>query len=191
MIFIGVTGSIGSGKTYLSNYYSNIYHDPILNTDHYVKKLYKQKFIQKKILDAIPELETFNLNRLRKIIAHKPICLKIIEKIIHPYVKIAILRFQHRHSKAKLCFVELPLLFEAGYKHMFKYIVTVFTTPTKRLLRIKTRNNFEYKMYAQMEKRQISSYKKASNANCVIYNNGNKFELIMGLENLRKALIVN
>lgn len=190
MLFIGVTGAIGSGKTHITQYYHTVYHDKIFNADDYVKSLYKKKHIQSEICNAIPEIEIFSISKLRSAVASNPLYLKILEKIIHSHVKSAILKFKSKNSNSSgLCFVELPLLFEAGYKHIFDRIIAVFTTRSKRLLRIKKRKSFEYKMYQQMEKRQISPYKKAENADYIVYNSGSKLDLIFNLKKLRHVLL--
>ena len=99
MIKIGITGGIGSGKTFVAKQFAS----PIFNADREVKKIYKSTIFTKKICKAFKLKNKKNIkNKVKKIISKDQNCLKILEKIIHPIVRGKLKNFTKANKKKKI-----------------------------------------------------------------------------------------
>ena len=88
MILIGLTGIIGSGKTFALNFYKKKGYS-IFSADEEVKKILKTSIVKKKINKSFPEVfdrNKLNKNKLAQIVFSNKNKLKKIENIIHPIV---------------------------------------------------------------------------------------------------------
>ena len=123
MIKIGITGSISSGKTTASKILSRK-RGPLFSADKEVKKLYRNKNIQRLLV------KKFNIKRrsnvkvlLRKIILKNKASIKKLEKIIHPLVRKEMRNFSKNNKKEKTLFYEIPLLVENKLMNYFHVII--------------------------------------------------------------------
>ena len=83
MVIIGVTGSIGSGKTKVSNLFRK-YGFKVINVDKFYTRIYKEnKSLRNKIKN---EFGTANRAKLKKIVFKNPSKLKKLNKITHPII---------------------------------------------------------------------------------------------------------
>lgn len=120
MLIIGLTGSMGTGKSTLINRIHQNFHWPIWDADHEVQQLYDQPDVIHQISAAFPESLNGNnklsRSKLRKIISLNPAAVDILEDILHPLLA------QNRHcflmSMKRLSqlvvVLDIPLLFEKG-----------------------------------------------------------------------------
>ena len=117
MRIIGITGSIASGKTTVSNLMAGKKY-PLFSADKIVFNLYKKKnFV--KILN-----KKFKLNQKKNIKEQIKLVLKKnkknlhkLETIIHPLVRKEMKIFLKK--KDKFLFLEIPLLIESKLKKYF------------------------------------------------------------------------
>ena len=117
MLIIGLTGSIGMGKSALAGHL-RARGIPVLDADAEVHKLYSGA--------AVPLIEAAfpgttaegNVDRqmLSAALAKDPSSFKRLEAIVHPLVRAVERDFLHRAHKqgALLAVLEIPLLFETG-----------------------------------------------------------------------------
>ena len=101
MIKIGITGSLASGKTTVSEIISK-QRGSVFSADKTVKELYKKKVVKKKILKALNLSKSNNLKKVikDKISKNKEI-LKKLENILHPLVRKQMLIFFKRNKNKK------------------------------------------------------------------------------------------
>ena len=134
MIIIGITGSIGMGKTTISNML-RILKIPVFDSDKKVKE------ILEKNLDIIEEIskiwpETVSINQKQKKINKKILSniifesnkqRKKLERIIHPLVKKERKSFLKKYEKYFIVGLDIPLLYETGMDKGCNYIFLAHT----------------------------------------------------------------
>ena len=146
MIIIGITGSIGMGKTTISNML-RILKIPVFDSDKKVKE------ILEKNLDIIEEIstiwpETISINQKQKEINKEILSNKIfesnkerkkLESIIHPLVKKERKSFLKKYKKYFIVGLDIPLLYETGMDKGCDYI---FLAHAKKEIQKKNQDNF-------------------------------------------------
>ena len=174
-IKVGITGTIGSGKTTVTNYISQLY--PTISADDIVNDLYKSRdfiiLINKKILNI--DSDILDKNRLAQEIFSNQDSLKKINEIIHPKVKEKIIDWLA--SQGGLCFVEVPLLYEAKFEDLFDKVIVVISEKKDIVNRlIKNRGYSESEALARISS-QIPAKVKSDLADYVIYNDKSIIDL--------------
>ena len=153
MKIIGITGSIGSGKTTAAHLLAGKKY-PLFSADKVVSNLYRKKNF-KRIL-----IKRFKLNNKKKIKDQIKLILEKdennfykLESIIHPLVRKEMINFLKK--KNKIIFLEIPLLIENKLNKYFDKLIFIGATKKLRLKRyIKKRG--EKKTFDLLDKRQIS-----------------------------------
>ncbi|AHA27515.1 dephospho-CoA kinase [Candidatus Liberibacter americanus] len=177
MLVVGLTGSIGTGKTTIAEFLRNK-KIPVISSDNIVDKLYQYDAVEI-IRKIFPE--TIHNNRVDKPsllnkFKESPENLEIIENIIHPMVRSCEQKFLSEmfNRGEKIVFFETPLIFEKNKEHFFDLIVVVtcsFETKLNRVLSRKkyTEENFLFLLSKQMdEKEKIDRADYVINTECKI-----------------------
>ena len=167
MIIIGITGSIGMGKTTVSNML-RILKIPVFDSDRAVKEiLEKNDDIIEKISKIWPESVLFyqkqkkiNKNVLSNKIFESNNERKKLEKIIHPLVKKERTSFLKKSEKFFIVGLDIPLLYETGMDKECDYIFLVHTTKKNQKRRVLIRPNMTEKKFELINKSQWSFEKK-------------------------------
>ena len=168
MKIIGITGSIGSGKTTAAHLLAGKKY-PLFSADKVVSNLYRKKNF-KRIL-----IKRFKLNNKKKIKDQIKLILEKdennfykLESIIHPLVRKEMINFLKK--KNKIIFLEIPLLIENKLNKYFDKLIFIGATKKLRLKRyIKKRG--EKKTFDLLDKRQISQTIKKNICDHIIDNN--------------------
>jgi dephospho-CoA kinase len=112
MIRIALVGSIGSGKTFISN----LFGYPVFNADKSVSKIYSNnKKIFYKLKKRLPKFFTdppIKKEELIKAIVKNKNSLNIISKIVHPEVRKDLQKFIKKHNKKKAIVLDIPLFWK-------------------------------------------------------------------------------
>lgn len=174
-IKVGITGTIGSGKTTVTNYISQLY--PTISADDIVNDLYKSRdfiiLINKKILNI--DSDILDKNLLAQEIFSNQDSLQKINEIIHPKVKEKIIDWLA--LQGGLCFVEVPLLYEAKFEDLFDKVIVVISEKKDIVNRlIKNRGYSESEALARISS-QIPAKVKSDLADYVIYNDKSIIDL--------------
>ena len=107
MIRIALVGEIGSGKTFVSK----CFNYPVFNADEEVKRIYKNnRKCFRKLKEKFPKnIKKFPIQKseLKKIINKKNI--KILSRVIHPYVRDGLNKFLTKNRKKKYVILDIPL----------------------------------------------------------------------------------
>lgn len=169
-VVIGLTGGIASGKTTASNYLKKLGFK-VIDSDEIVKNLYEQKEVIEAIGKKFDVLEFGFLNKkkLAQIIFNQPKAKKRLESILHPMVFEAI-RVSKMNSFDHLIFIDMPLLFEVGYKDI-DYSLLIFSKPSTQLNRLIIRDHLTEHDALLRINSQMSILKKKKLANHTIDNN--------------------
>lgn len=193
MIKVGITGGIGSGKTYIckllelmnfSVFYSDTEAKKIQNTNEYVRIKFTELFGE----EAYTE-EGLNRKYIAEIIFGNPDAKKQLEEIIHPKVAEAFATWCEEKSSTdeKIVFIESAILYESGFDKMVDKVIMVYADDDVRIERSMRRDKADRKAIEDRIKNQGSDKDKCKKADFVIYNNPNDlinkqiFEIIKAL----------
>ena len=171
VIKVGITGSIGMGKSTVSSIFRN--NDiKVWDADFEVHNLYKKgKEGYNSIISIYPELKDkveINRKKVSNLLREKKIDLKLIEKIIHPLLIKSREEFIKKNKKDKLLIFDIPLLYETKAYIWLDYVINVFCSKKSQIERLKQRENFDIKKINYLISKQISVNQKNKKADYVI-----------------------
>lgn len=189
MLRIGITGGIGSGKTYVSTilnklgfpvFNTDIYASKCMNIDHFVKKIkllfgediYKHGILQREELSQIVFSNADKLHQLND--------------IIHPAVK-DLFNEWCTNASSDIIFKESAILFESNSHIELDAVVCIDCPKEIRIDRVLSRNLLKREDVIMRMKNQFTDSKKKSLSDYIIINN-NKTLLIPQIINLLRDL---
>ena len=173
MIVIGLTGGIGSGKTTVADYFTEL-DVPVYFADDEAKKLMNtSKKIKKKLIAEFGK-EAYNdgmLNRahLAAIVFNDKNKLNSINSIVHPEVAT---HFSKWIKKQKSAYViqENAILFENNTASKFDYIITVTAPIAIRVQRVIERDSVREEDVLSRMNNQWDETKKIKLSDFIIQN---------------------
>lgn len=184
-MIIGLTGSIGSGKSTVCQLFrklgveiieADVLAREMTNTDmHILKK------IRKTFGDATfyPD-GTLNRAQLGRLVFGNKIALEKLNHIIHPSVigqiREIITRFRVE-KPGKMLIVESAILFESQMQNLFDRIIVVDAEVNEIKTRLKKRDKFTDQDIENRLKSQLPVAEKTAKANYIIRNDGNLIKL--------------
>jgi dephospho-CoA kinase len=171
MVILGLTGSIGMGKSTTAKLFAEA-GVPVYDADATVHMLYQG--------EAAPAIEAafpgatvdgkVDRNRLSARVVHDPAAIKRLEAIVHPMLGASRQKFLHdaEQSGAPVAVVDVPLLFETGGENRVDAVVVVTTTPEIQRQRILERPNMTEEKLDAILARQMPDAEKRKRANFVV-----------------------
>ena len=172
MIKIGITGSLASGKTTASKIIS-AGQGPLFSADVVVRKLYKTNKFRKVVSKKFKINNNSNIKSvLKKLIIKDKKNIKMLEKIIHPFVRKEMKKFIIKNKYKKLLFFEIPLLIESNLIKNFDIILFIKANTNIRLKRFKSKGG-NIKLFKILNNKQFSDAKKIKYCDYVIVNEKN------------------
>ena len=170
MIKIGLTGSVGMGKTTTAKVFEKLGCD-VWDADETVHKLYSKggKAVVEvaKLFPSSVEEGSISRSRLKALLKNEPKNLKELEEIVHPLIFEDRQNFQ-KHTTSDVVVFDIPLLFETGADKEMDKTVCVFTSTKKQMERLKNRNKGYDDYYRQLISKQMPSNEKCDRADYVI-----------------------
>lgn len=176
-IIIGVTGGIGSGKSYICRIISSLGF-PVYNCDAEAKKLMNtNKYIINSLKQLIGENSYDSEGNLNKSIiaqflfaneenAHK------INSVVHPVVK-EDFRSWASSQNADLIFMESAILFESGFNDVVDNVITITAPPETRIERTIRRDNTTREQVIARMNQQMQDEERVRLSDYIICNNTN------------------
>lgn len=175
MIKVGLTGGIGSGKSLVAKIF-NKFGVPVYDSDSATKELYiTNQELKSELIKYFGDQSYFEngqLNRkyLGELIFNDKNKLDMINKIVHPFVKIDFEEWLIKNKKAKYIIKEAAILIESGaYKHVDKVIVV--TAPLElRIKRVIERDNTTTEEVEKRMNNQLANEKLLTFADYIVEN---------------------
>jgi dephospho-CoA kinase len=170
MFKLGLTGSIGMGKSTTASIFSEFGCD-VWDADAAVHRLYdKDGTAVAPISEVFPQvIEAGVVSRaqLRKLISADPSVLKTIEKIVHP------LLVQDRAdfvaiSQSDILVFDIPLLFETGGDANMDGVACVWTTAEVQKQRVMERGTMSMDQFEVIRSKQLPADEKRDRSDFVI-----------------------
>ena len=178
MIKIGLTGSIGSGKTTVLNLFKNSGFLTV-NLDEEAKKIYKKNSLEyKKIVDFFGNKilnKDYDIDRsvLAGIIFSDISKKKVLEDIVYPALRQNIDVFLAESSESAAV-IEGAVIIESGYYRNLNKTAVITCDFSKRLMR--SYKKFDVEDFVKRDKNQLSQKEKIKKSDFIINNNfGFKF----------------
>ena len=170
MIKIGLTGSVGIGKTTTAKVFEK-FGCAVWDADKTVHKLYSKggKAVVEvaKLFPSSVENDYISRSRLKTLLNNDPKKLKDLEEIVHPLI-IEERRFFQKNTSADVAVFDIPLLFETGADKEMDKTVCVFTSKREQMERLKNRNKGYDDYYKKLMSKQMPSDEKCERADYVI-----------------------
>lgn len=184
MITIGLTGSIGMGKSTTAAMFKEA-GCPVFDADNAVHDLYEKggeavPIIRAVFPDAIKE-GAIDRGVLGRYMREDPIQLEVLESFIHPLVGNKRTQFFEDNKAADITILDVPLLFETGLDKFVDHIVVV-TAPAKiQRARVLSREGMTEELFKVLLSKQMPDAIKRKRADTLIFTD-------MGLENAREQV---
>src|SRR5579872_3946375 len=170
MIVLGLTGSIGMGKSTTAKLFAEA-GVPVYDADAAVHHLYQGEAVP--VIEAAFPGTTANgkvdRDRLSARVVHDPAAMKRLEEIVHPMLGASRQNFlrEAEQSGAAVAVVDVPLLFETGGERNVDAVVVVTTSPELQRERILSRPNMTEQKLAGILARQMPDAEKRKRAQFV------------------------
>ena len=171
MIVLGLTGSIGMGKSTAADFFAED-GVPVHDADAVVHALYAG--------DAVPAVEAafpgttldgaVNRARLGERVLSDPLALKRLEAIVHPLVRRDEERFlaEAEAAGAEVAVLNIPLLFESGGERRCDAVVVVSAPAEVQRERVMSRPGMTEEKFTRLLAQQVPDAEKRRRADFVV-----------------------
>jgi len=171
MLILGLTGSIGMGKSTTAKLFMEA-GVPVYDADAAVHKIYEG--------EAAPAVEAafpgttvegkVDRAKLSAKVVRDPAAIKQLEQIVHPMLGASRQKFlaEAEQSGAPVVVMDIPLLFETGGEKRVDAVVVVTTTPENQRERILARGTMTHEALDAILARQLPDAEKRKRADFVV-----------------------
>lgn len=171
MIILGLTGSIGMGKSTTARLFAEE-GVPVNDADLVVHQLYAGEAVEP-VGRAFPGTivnGAVNRQELSRQLAQNPAKFRELEAIVHPLVRERERRFveENRDRGAPVIVLDIPLLYETGGEDRVDRTVVVSCGPGEQRARVMARPGMTEEKFALILSRQLPDAEKRARADYVI-----------------------
>jgi dephospho-CoA kinase len=171
MIILGLTGSIGMGKSTTAKLFAEA-GVPVYDADATVHMIYEG--------EATPAIEAafpgttvdgkVDRAKLSAQVVHDAAAMKRLEQIVHPMLRAYHQKFLEdaERSGAPVAVVDVPLLFETGGEKRVDAVVVVTTSPEVQRQRILARDDMTGEKLEAILARQLPDAEKRKRADFIV-----------------------
>ncbi len=171
MIVLGLTGSIGMGKSTTAKLFAEA-GVPVYDADATVHKIYEGEAtpVIEAAFPGTTENGKVDRARLSARVLHDPAAIRQLEQIVHPIVRAYHQQFldEAERSGAPVAVVDVPLLFETGGEKRVDAVVVVTTSPENQRERILARGTMTNEALDAILARQLPDAEKRRRADFVV-----------------------
>lgn len=171
MLILGLTGSIGMGKSTTAKLFEEA-GVPVYDADATVHRIYEG--------EAVPAIEAafpgttvngkVDRARLSAKVVHDPEAIKRLEGIVHPMLRAYHQKFldDAERAGAPVVVMDIPLLFETGGEKRVDAVVLVSTSAENQRQRVLARENMTAEKLDAILARQMPDAEKRKRADFVV-----------------------
>ncbi|GAA0597566.1 dephospho-CoA kinase [Paenochrobactrum glaciei] len=174
MIIVGLTGSIGMGKSTAAKMFEQA-GVPVYDADETVHRLYAgraspliEQAFPGTVVDGIVDRK-----KLAQAVLNDSQAMKKLEAIVHPLVheEESLFLEQAKFDREPMVVLDIPLLFEAGGKDRVDRIVVVSAAADVQRQRVLAREGMTIEKFESILSRQMSDHEKRAKADFIIDSN--------------------
>lgn len=181
---IGLTGSIGTGKTTVANYLADAYNLPVFDADIYAREAVEpgspilEKIAKRYGADILLPSGTLDRKKLGNIVFNDPNERIWLEEQIHPYVRDRFVSATSELSSKATVVLVIPLIFEAKMTDLATEIWVVFADAEKQLDRLMKRDGLTLEQAKARINSQMSLIEKCGKADIILDNSSTHQDLL-------------
>ena len=192
-MIIGLTGGIGSGKSVVGNFFTELGIDVIdadlisrniLDTNKKAKKLFVKSFGN----EFIDKKGNVNREQLRTTIFDDKEKKMSLESIIHPLVREEIINFTEQ-SKSLYKIVMVPLIYETQSSNFYEKIIVIDCDEQEQIERASKRDGKSEENILSIIKTQASRNERNSIADFIILNDSSIEDLRLKVIQIHQKLL--
>lgn len=177
-MILGLTGTIGSGKSTVARMIHEISGAPVIDADEIAHRVQLpggaafQEILDEFGSDILAADGSIDRQKLGEIVFRDVAKLRRLNEIVHPKVREEEIRLLEQYRGHALVVFMVPLLLENGLQAMVDRVVVVVTTDDVRRQRLKQRNGWTDSEIDRRLSAQWSDEEKKAFADFVIDNSG-------------------
>jgi dephospho-CoA kinase len=174
MLKIGLTGGIGSGKTYISGVFREL-GIPVYHADAEAKRIMENDPAVRRLIKSLLGPESYingKLNReyIGQVVFSDKKKLEALNSIVHPAVQQDFNNWSQDHSEQPYIIKEAAILFEAGGAEEMDHTIFVKANIETRIARVVERDQVSELMVMDRIDKQMDDHEKEKLADFVINN---------------------
>lgn len=187
---IGLTGSIGSGKTLVCSVFEHL-GIPIFNADTQAKECYNDKIFLKHIADEfgknVVKDNVLDTKALADIVFNNKERLIKLNSMVHPKVLDRFFLWRKNQS-APYVILESAILFEIGWENKFESIICINSPREVSIQRATNRDNVSRKIVEERINNQIPIEDKVKKSDFIIIHDNKTMLIPQILDNHKKII---
>ncbi len=193
MLKVGLTGSIGTGKSTVAKIFKEL-GAYVIDADSIVHTLLKQNNVKEKVReilgDVFDEKGDIDKKKVASIIFNNPEKKKQIEALLHPlvfqYIQNWLSDIEKKDPDA-IAVVEVPLMIETGSYKNYDLVIVIYAPEKLQLERLLKKGMTEEEALSRI-KSQMPIEEKVKYADIVIKNTGSLEELKKEVEKVYRYM---
>ena len=158
MYKIGITGSIGTGKTTIANIFA-LFNIPIFDADKEIKTILRKREVKEKLKNIWPLIikkDQINKLELKKIIFSNKSEKKKLEELLYPYLAIELDKFELVNYKESLLVYDVPLIYETKTQKKYDIILLAYCNKKLQRERVLIRDKISNSLFEKIIQTQLS-----------------------------------
>lgn len=168
---IGLTGNIGSGKSWVSQLFQHI-DIPVFNSDEEAKRLYDRDDIREAMkarfgADVYFDENQVNRKRVAEIIFNDAEAMHDVELMLYPVLNAWFDEWAEQ-QKSPYVLYESAIIFEKGLSERFDAVILVSASEQTRLRRVMLRDHCDEETVRERMEAQWTEKEKRENADFII-----------------------
>ncbi len=192
---IGLTGSIGTGKTTAANMFKEL-GAVVIDADKIAREIVEPQMpAWQHLIDTFgdrvlnPDL-TINRCYLGELVFNDRLSLERLNQITHPLIREEICK-QIQEQTGEMVIIDAPLLIETGLQEIVDKIIVVTASRDTQIKRLKMRNLFSDLQIETRIDSQLPLEAKIEKADYIINNNGSILETTIQIKKIWEELTKN
>ncbi|MDR2361232.1 MAG: dephospho-CoA kinase [Prevotellaceae bacterium] len=190
MLYVGLTGGIGSGKTLAGKILSTL-GTPVFNADDETKKCYEHDPALRAKLTALLGNDIYCDGQLQRPVMAAKIFADVslltrVEALVHPLIMTRFFRYA-AEQQAPCVVLEAAILFESGIGQQMHRTIVIQAPEAIRIQRVMARDNVDEATVRQRMKHQWSDEQRAARADFIVTNDGQQ-PLLPQLQTINRQL---
>lgn len=192
MLVVGLTGNYGMGKSRILSLFAKL-GAYTFSSDAVIATLLTEKDVLEKIRRVIGhgafyKNGSLNKKKVARLIFRDETLRRSLENILHPLVFERIKDFLKAVDKSSVVIIEVPLLFERGYRKKFDKTITVFTDEETALKRLEKTGVKRAEALLRLQA-QLPIREKMKRSDSIIDNSGSIRKTTSLVEAIYKTLL--